>query len=386
MDFLTEIREKALKAAVALNALIVQPRHLLLALISIGGQGVELLKDEGVDPQGLEEVLLKYGRKEGEVKRGQVFSPAALNVSLHTEELAKHFGEEPGAEFFLWALSEDEEFRNDELLQAIGIDWADVGIAMRRRIEARHALHPSWSQALISDPGLHKADVHKSFSDDTKNTLKAAFNAIRERGGGQVTILDILTALLEGDEGPQVEKVLSGAGFKIEGLKADLGYPENTLESTRSDGGVGFAGTLIDALCEAKEQLKAFPGDRVEWHHLLLGLLRVGEKIYPEILGEYADVPYGAYQHASIELIHIRRGTPKLDLKWDIEPKAFKLLTQSQMQEFRAIPVKIISGRLILGTPGYLSPHMVERIEQAVGMPLEARLAPGKWFKNQAGL
>jgi ATP-dependent Clp protease ATP-binding subunit ClpA len=385
MDLLNEIRDKAMRVAETLNAPRVAPRHLLLALIADGGQAVELLRGEGVDPQGLEEVLIKYGRQEGELRTGQVIGPAASSIILHTEELAKHFREEAGPEFLLWALSEDKEFLNDELLQAIGIDWAEVGEAMRRRVEARHALHPSWSQALIADLGLHKVDVHKSFSDEAKDSLKAAFNAIRERGGGQVTILDILTALIEGDEGRQVEKVLSGAGFNMEGLKSSLGYAEDTLESTRG-GGVGFAGTLIDALYEAKEQLKAFQGDRVEWHHLLLGLLRVGEKVYPEIFGEYADVPYGAYQHAAIELIHIRRGTPKLDLKLELEPKAFKLLTQSRMQEFRVIPVGIIGGKLIVGTPGYLSPHILERIEHAVGMPVEARLAPGKWFKKHAGL
>jgi ATP-dependent Clp protease ATP-binding subunit ClpA len=386
MDYLDEIRDAARKIAESLASPRVMPRHILLALISRGDEGVELLRQEGIDPDGLEEVLAKYGRQEENIG-GQVdYGAGASRLLGRAGELAKGYRETPGSEFLLWALSEEDEFTGDNLLKAIGIDWEEVGCSMRRRIDSRHAYHPAWSQALIADPGLHRADLHKSFSSDVKDLLRAAFDRLQGTGGGNLRISDILRILLDSDDDGEIRRVLSGAGFDVDSFQSDLEQIGNDIEAAVAEGRVGFAAELIDALVEAKEQLSAFPAEKAERHHLLLGLLRVGEKTRPEMFAEFADVPYGPYQHAAIELIHIRRGTPKLDLSDKVVPKILDLLSARQRQEFRAIPVKVAGGRLIIGTPGYLSPHALKRIERIVDMPVEARLAPGKWFKAHCGL
>ena len=257
---------------------------------------------------------------------------------------------------------------------------------MRRRVEARHASHTVWSQALIANPGLHKAGVHKIFSDDLKGILKMAFESRREAGGGSIDIADILLILLDKDVENEIIDSLSGAGFNIEELRANLRPTGNDLEKFISEGSVSFGGKLIDALCEARQQLLAFPDDFVQRHHLLLGLLRVGEKTTPEILGASTDMPYGSYQHVGMEIIHRRHGTPKLDLPSDADPEALKLLSRQQVRELRAIPVRVDDGKLIVGTPGYLGPHIIKRIERIVNMPVEPHLSPGKWFKEHCGL
>ena len=190
MKFLDDIRDKSIQVAETLNAAMVLPRHLLLALIAKGGEGVELLKDEGIDPQGLEEVLAKYGRQEIDKAAGRLIGAGVSNVLVRVEELAKGYREEPGPEFFLWALSEDEEFLDDDLIQAIGIDWEEIGRSMRRRIDARHASHPSWSQALIADPGLNAAGVHKSTFLTVEQRFEAARDSLVGIDGVEVVTFD----------------------------------------------------------------------------------------------------------------------------------------------------------------------------------------------------
>jgi ATP-dependent Clp protease ATP-binding subunit ClpA len=386
VDYLEDIKDGALKAAIEMKAGRVMPRHILLALLTRKDAGIDLLEQEGIDTDGLNDVLLKYGSEEKGEKKVPGFDASMLRVLARTGELARGYHEEPGPEFLLWALSEEGEFINDELLAAIGIEWGGIGYAMRKRVEARHASHSIWSQALIADPGLHKAGVHKSFSEDMKKLLKMVFEKKRDAGGGKIEIPDLLQALLDDDPDDEIKSVLSGAGFDVEKFHSGYNPAEVELDGFVNQGTVSFANDLIDALCEAREQIKAFPSDLVERHHVLLGLLRVGEKSQPEAFGEFADAPYGPYQHAAIELIHKRRGTPKLDLSDDADPEALKLLTRKQMQELCAIPVKVIDGKLIVGTPGYLSPHILERIRRIVNMPVEARLSPGKWFKEHCGL
>lgn len=384
--YIDEIKEGALDVAKSLAASVVMPRHILLALLSRKDAGNELLEEVGVDTEGLNEVLTKYSREEGEKGEDSGFGVSALQVLARVEELAKGYREEPGPEFLIWALSEEREFLTDNLLSAIGINWDEIGYAMRKRVVARHASHSVWSQALIADRGLHKAGVQKTFSDDVKSILKIVFEVKREAGGGSVGILEVLQTLLDEDRDDEIKIVLSGAGFDVEKFHSGFKPAERELDGFMNEGRVSFTSDLIDALCEAREQIRAFPADLVERHHLLLGLLRVGEKMQPNVYGEFADVPYGPYQHVAIELIHTRRGTPKLDLSVEADPEASQLLTQRQMQEFCAIPVRVVEGKLIVGTPGYLSPHILKRIQRIVNMPVEARLSPGKWFKERCGL
>ena len=384
--YLDEIREGARQAAETLNASRMIPRHILVAMLSRKDSGFDLLQGEGVDPKGLNEVLTKYGREEDEVKGCIEIDSSALHVLARAEELAKGYREEASPEHLIWALSENVNFLRDTLLEAVGIDWEEIGYAMRRRVEARHASHTVWSQALIANPGLHKAGVHRIFSDDLKGILKTAFESRREAGGGSIDIADILLILLDKDVGNEIKDTLSGAGFDVDELRINLQSTGNDLEKFISEGSVSFTGKLTDALFEARQQLYAFPDDLVERHHLLLGLLRVGEKTQPDILGESAKMPYGSYQHVGMEIIHRRRGTPKLDLSSNADPEALKLFTRQQMRELVAIPVKVDEGKLIVGTPGYLSPHIIKRMERIVNMPVEPHLSPGKWFKEHCGL
>lgn len=383
--YLDEIREGAKQAAETLNASRVIPRHILLAMLSRKDESIDLLEGESVDPDGLSDVLTKHGRGEDGVKGSVEIDSSALQILARAEELAKGYREEPGPEHLIWALSENKEFLNDTLLEAIGIDWEEIGHSMRRRVEARHSSHTVWNQALIANPGLHKAGVHKVFSDDLKDILKTAFESRREAGGGSIDIADILLILLDRDVENEIIDTLSGAGFDVEELRANLQPTGNDLERFISEDSVGFSRELIDALCEARQQLDAFPDDFVQRHHLLLGLLRVGEKTGPEILGESANMPYGSYQHVGMEIIHKRHGTPKLDLSSDADPEALKLLSRQQVRELRAIPVRIDDGKLIVGTPGYLGPHVIKRIERIVNMPVEPHISPGKWFKEHCG-
>ncbi len=386
MDYLDEIKEHSLKCAVSLKARRVMPRHLLMAIIERKAEENELLNEEGIDPEGLLEVLSKYGIEENEAGAHPEFGAGILEISNRARELAKKYKEEPGVEFLLWALSENGEFLKDALMQGIGIDWSETARAMQNRVMSRHAAHTTWSQARISDPGLHKAMIHKFFSDDANAILKGAFERLRDNGGGTLGIPDVLISLLESDETGEMKLVLAGAGFNVDALISNLPTSQSDIEEIVAEGRVGFEAELIDALIDARIQLRAFPADRVERHHMLLGLLRIGERKLPDVFCELSDAEYGPYQHAAIELIHLRHGTPKLDLSEGIRPEAYERMSVAEIQGTRAVPVKIENGRLIVGTPGYLGPVALKKIEETADMPVEARLVPGGWFREHAGL
>jgi ATP-dependent Clp protease ATP-binding subunit ClpA len=385
MNYLDEIKERSLKCAISLKAKRVMPRHLLLAIVERRADENELLTEEGIDPEGLLEVLSKYGIEENDAPSQPEFGAGILELLNRAWELAKKYKEEPGAEFLLWALSESDEFSRDALMQGIGIDWSDIARSMQSRVLSRNAAHSTWSQARISDPGLHKAQIHKFYSDEANAILKTAFDTLRDNGGGTLGLPDVLTSLIESDESGEMKQVIEGAGFKLDDLISNLPTSQSEIEEIVAEGRVGFAQELIDALVEARMQLRAFPADKVEYHHLLLGLLRVGERKMPEVFGELSDAEYGPYQHAAIELIHIRHGIPKLDLTEEIQPEALERLSGEEMREACAVPVKIENGTLIVGTPGYLGPVALKKLREMADMPVEARLAPGRWFVENCG-
>lgn len=357
-----------------------------MAIMERRGEENGLLVDEGIDPEGLLEILGKYGIEENDAPSQLESGAGILQILDRAKELAKKYKEEPGAEFLLWALSESDEFIRDPLMQGIGIDWSEISRAMQSRVMSRHAAHSTWSQARISDPGLHKAQIHKFFSDKADGILKAAFDTLRNSGGGTLGIPDVLHALLESDETGEMKHVVGGAGFDVDELMTNLAVSKSEIEGIVAEGRVGFALELIEALIDARMQLRAFPGEKVEFHHLLLGLLRIGERSLPDVFCELSDAEYGPYHHAAIELIHLRHGTPKLDLSEEIQPEAYERMSIAEIQGTRAVPVKIENGRLIVGTPGYLGPMALKRIEEIVDMPVEARLVPGRWFREHAGL